>query len=873
MCISSLIRRSQTGSGTFNFFTPHGDQIKSQISLNTKLTFVQKMNSQDLDGNGPYSCSPEANRTFSTSPHRVFNSTGGYRRATISSKEGPIPFDKYDPPSNHDGYGHYIEHSNGYIGVLTDQRQVEKNRDRVRSRSRSNPSTSRTPSFPDHPSYVRIPPESQEGYIDVLPDESHNQYIDVLPADETELSHHTYIDVVGEEKTSPPNDTSLQSGSALSEDHPAYIEVLGDEESNNQISINCTQNENPVLDEIYVDVDQNRRTYELFQERSHEQHLKSRGQNIETRVQHSKLHEQHSELSDAHVTETFCQSTEEQFESREENRQNHTLKCEQHVTHSSLSRNVQESGASVSSPSPRWPGSMTSQTSQEFSSFSSENDVFQEHEKNVVSEVFAEESANSEDIPRVALVDMSNSQKPSGNSENVPKDDSVKPKDYLTGPPLPPKTTLMASKSATLPTVSEGQATDNDVDMNGVGLVSGDRRSVKAGSWHGEDGYNSENSSSTSESRGSREISEDENSDPNELSRVEEVENSDIQHDSRNRSHTEGDADLLTTNVNIFNALTNPQSASCVIPRHPPLTREPMYTNARVISQLENPLQGMGEIPETKPNKIYICSNCGWHKRSKKRSSLRPSFKSNKNCPRCLTPVTKQDAKISKSKDKSSGGIFSKMRSKTKRRGSDEKDEKRDPNFMKPERPVDVPQPLFVKKIGGSNFAFTGRHTPVIDPKRCELGLAPSPLAAMSAIAIDRGDSRVNFSHDDSNSSGKTPLNSDEVSSKANDLPAPHRTASLTPLSKQTPMSSGSSPLGRTRSSPPFGGGGDDTCATQDTLPVDPLDGDRSPRLNSNMTLPTLPEVRKIRIIRQSVMLKYVVVRRAVNVCKSSQIV
>ncbi len=836
-----FFRRSSTGQGTFNFFTPHGDQIKTQISLNTKRSYLEKMNSQDSFNIDPaYSSSPETTRNFSTSP-RSFSSVSSTRRSTTSSKEGPIPFHKYD----RDSYAPYIHQPNGYVDIFTDQRRVEENRNRHRSRS----STSKSPNCDNHPTYVDLSSETQQDYIEVLPNEPDpsGSYIYVIPGESTDTRDHTYLEVLGEG----------DKGLAISEDHPAYIEVIGDDEPTDQSRNSAISRVDS--DEIYIDVEQNRKKYE-----SREQHFKSREQHFKSREQHFKSREQHSESRDEHV-ETSYEVREQHLETHYESQT--TTHHEVHVTNNE-SRETRESTASVSSA--RWQHSVTSQTSTEFSSLSSECDVFQDREINIVPEVFAEESRKSEDVPTksdipptIAEVTPSNSDSLPVNYDNdcsKPEDNSLKSKDYLTKPPLVQrKPNLVASKSATLPTKSEGLATNSDENSNDLSESrsdgsprSGDRRSVKARSWHSENEVtcNSENSTSTSESehaRDSHEFSDDDTSDHGEVSPREPRDYSGL--DSRARSHTTGDLRGIKTSgtgsdpmLEAFEmSLTNPQQFNPTPNRHPPLTRE----TATIIAQLENPIQGMCQLPDAKKGRPtvefkYICSNCGWHKRSKKRSSLRPIFRS-KQCPICNDPVTKQDAKSSKNKDKSGGGgILHKIIKK--RRSSDEKNEKRDPNFMKPERPSTSAEPLFIKRV--RDPTFLGRHSPSLDPKRSERGIAPSPKTAMSAVSIDGWEPRGSVSHDDGAATAKSPLVATlSDGSLANGVTSPAKTVFPTPsLNRINTPSSGNYPLARTRSSPPLGDGGESGSA-QETLAVEVQEFEKIPRKNSGLTLPTLPEV------------------------------
>lgn len=842
VCVFS--RRSSTGQGTFNFFTPHGDQIKNQISLNTKRTYLTKMSSLDNFGvDNLYSSSPE--RCFSTPSRSSSVMSSSPRRTTVSSREGPIPFHKYDPPTNRDSYAQYIQQPNGYVDIFTDQRQVEENR--MRQRSRSSVSTSKSPNADDHPTYVDIPPEAQLGYVQVSPNGSDaaSQYIDVLPEHSPDSSDHAYVDIIGEDQTRHDyvevldDGKSRDKGFTVPDDYPTYIEVLEDDEPTNQSRNGVISRADS--DEIYIDVDENRKKYE-----SREQRFESRGQRFEASEKHFESREEHVEIR-------------EHFESREEHVKTSYESREVHVTHNSLSRDshhelrrTRESTASVSSPSPRWPHSVTSQTSTEFGSLSSENDVFQDREINIVPEVFVEASEKPEDIPTRSDIAPTNSDALTTNSNNdcsKPNDNSLRCKNSLTKPPLTPrKPALMASKSASLPTKSEGLASNGDVNSkdlnesrNDRSPKPGDSRCAKARSWHSENEndptYNSGNSTSTSESehaRDSHDFSEDEEHE--DMSEVSEC---------RNRSHTVGELQGLKANgkaidssmlIALEMSLTNPQQFTPYPNRHPPLTRETAYTQDQIIAQLENPIQGMSKLPDTKKTAVefkYICSNCGWHKRSKKRPSLKPTFRT-KQCPICNSPV-----KGPKNKDKSNGGIFKNF--KSKRRSSDEKIDKRDPEFMKPERPTPVAKPIFIKQMRDPTTFFS-RHSPSLDPKRSELGLAPSPLTAMSAVSIGGGEPRGSVSCDDGTPSGKSGVVGTLPDGGDSGLVSPHKTAFPTPSLNRTvaPSPPGNYPLGRTKSSPPPGGGGE---AAHETLAVEVPESEKITRKNSGLTLPTLPEV------------------------------
>ena len=758
-----------------------------------------------------YSSSPESNRILSTSPRSVSSYP---RRNTLSSREGPIPFHKYDPPSNRDSYATYVQHPDGYIDIFTDPQKVRENR--MRNRSRSSLSTSKSPTFGD------ISPRSKAEYIQVVPneDELTSGYIHVLPEDNPDPSDHPYLEVIGEQETRSlyievlPDENSGDKRTAVSEDHPAYIEVIEDEPTSQ------SRNRGSSREEIYIDVDENRKRYE-----SREQHFKSRTEHVEKR------------------------SWEQHFVTRHESYS--TSYLETSVTHEL--RQARESTASA--PSPRWPHSVTSQTSTELSSISSESDVFHDREVTIAPEVFADESTKSEDFPTESEVTpVITSVAPINSNGNGSEPDDNSPQSKLTI--LQTKPNLVASKSDTTPTKSKGLATNSDVNSNelsesrnGGSPEAGDGRSAKARSWHSENEagltYNSGNSTSTSESehtRDSHEFSDDETSDQGEAPTMEQDSPRDhsVQNDIRNRSLTTGDLSTLKANGKEANpmlseyerSLTNPQQFTAN--RHPPLRREMPYTQDAIIAQLENPIQGMSQFSETAKSRPtvklkYICSNCGWHKRSKKRSSLKPSFRS-KHCPICNHLLTKQDAKSNKNKDKSAGGIFDKIRRKTR---PDERNERKDPNIMKPERPSISPEPLFIKRVRDPQLL--SRHSPGGDLKLRDLGIAPSPLTTMSAVSIDAGEPRGSIS------GGKSSLVSSlSEGSMPNGVASPHKTVCATPSLNK--ISTGN-PLGRTTSSPPLAGGREAGSAQESQHLSEVPDFEKVPRKNSALTLPTLPEV------------------------------
>ena len=761
-------RRSSTGAGTFNFVTTHSDTIKNQISLNTKRSYVQKMNSQDNFNENSYSCSPERNASLSQRSLCSFP-----RRCTLpSSKEGAIPFHEYDPSPSAESYGPYVQSPNGYIQIFTDPKKVEENRLRNRSRS----STSRPSNIVDSPC------DSSSGYVPVLAsEEGHtSSYITVLPEDSSHPHNHHYIELIGEQE---PRPNYIDVLPPEDENHPAYITVIGDEQPSKSPHTSIQR------EEIYIDITENKKRYE-----SREQHFQSRSEHVETSYR----------------------SREEHVVSRHESQSHQEI---DHVTHKEL-RQTRESTTSARSSSPRWPHSATSQTSTEFSSISSENEVFPDREINMVTEVFAEELTKS-----ASAINKDT-------SGSKPEDNSLQSKPTL----LQTKPILGASKSATLPTKSDGLATESDVNCNE--LNGGEARG-----WHSENEasltYNSGNSTSTSESDHTRDSCED--SDQGEGSTGEHSPRGHVVEGIRDRSRTTGDLSTLKINgkeldpmlMEYQRSLTNPQQFTAN--RHPPLERTSPFTKEEVtdlINQLENPIQGMNQFPPVTKNRStveikYICSQCGWHKKSKKRSSLRPNFRS-KLCPICNNPVTKQDAKNNKNKDKSSGGILHKIRKK--RRSSDEKIEKKDPLGLKPDRPSISAEPLFIKRV--RDHTFVGRHSPSMDPKRSGLGIAPSPLTALHAISIDGGEPRGSVSHDDGG--GKSSLVASlSDGGTPNGVASPHKRGSTSP---------GNSPLGRTTSSPPLGGGREAGSA-QESLVVDIPECDKIPRKNSGLTLATLPEV------------------------------
>ena len=755
----------------------------------------------------PYSCSPDSPKPLSTSPRLL--STNGCSRKSI--KEGPIPYHKYDPPTNHEDYATYVEQPGGYVDIFTNQSQVEEHH---RNRSRSSVSASRSPNFDDHSMPTSLPGESHDDYIQVIP---------VGPGEglyeNTEISEtHTYLEIVGAGETRHDYIELLDD---ISEEPSPYIEVIPDDEPTNQ-----SQNRSVSRDdysEIYIDVEENKKRHEHF----------------ETRYDSTKTN---------HVSHT-------------------STRREVHVMHSSLSRDIQhevlqtrESKTSVSSRSPRLSHSVTSHTSAEFSSLSSESDVFHDREISIVPEVFTEDATQPEYTPIAPNVVPAIYRQSSEDSPTQPKpeDNTIETKDYLIKPPLPAKSALMASKSATLPTKSEGLATDSDVISNDVSEANQRPRS-----WHSENGsdqvYNSGNSTSTSESehaRDSHEFSEDENSDNGEACRGEQLgaRSDDPMLECRNRSRTEGDIHGLKANgkpidpamLQAFQmSLRNPQQYPVCSNRHQPLTRETPFTQDQIIAQLENPIQEGSPFPKKKINTAvefkYICLDCGWHKKSKKRSSLKPSFRT-KVCPICKNPVTKQDAKSAKNKDKSGGGILNKIIGK--RRNSDEKMEKkeRDLNYMKPERPTAVAEPLFIKRVRDPTFTHSlSRHSPSLDSKRIELGIAPPPLAAISAVSLDAGPPRGSVSNDDGTLGGKSSLTGSlsdgsivigSPSSVTNVSTPPMPNKNLTPLACY--------PLERTKSSPPLGSGGE---VGSETLAAGTTEGEKIPRKNSGLTLPPLLEV------------------------------
>ncbi|XP_028409133.1 uncharacterized protein LOC114531722 isoform X2 [Dendronephthya gigantea] len=825
-------RRSSTGQGTFNFYTPYGDQIKNLISQNTKRTYLRKMSSQDSFHveNDLYSSSPESSRGYFSPNQRSHSApVPNTRRPTFPSREGSIPFHKYDPPTN---YAHYIEQKDGYVDIFTDPRKVEENR--MRLNSRSSLSSARSPKSNDTPFGLYDPSESHEGYISVLPDsESASGYIDVLPDTIPEHNDHTYLDVLNEEESSQHyidviGDGDLgATGTNVSGD-PSYIEVLPDDESTSKSTNRSISRGDS--DEIYIDVDENRKKFEL-----REQHFESHDQGLVTREQQLDSREENGDTRHESSKENVSQTHD-------------SPQPEVHVTCHNDSRDVchelrqtRESTASVNSPSPRWPQSVTSQTSTDYSSLSSECDVFQERENGIVVEVFTEESTKSDGLPTNPDAIPSTVVVASGNSDTLPSnevspksdDDSLMSKDYLAlNPPVPPaKSALVASKSATLPTKTEGLPTDSDVNES----------RTRARSWHSDEANNlvdnSGDSSSTSESEHMRDFSDDDTSDHSEVS-PKNLSSS----EKRDRSHTEGD---LILNPNLAGmdpallrafqqSLTNPQALTPTSNRHPPLTREIPYNQDQIIFQLENPIQGVSQLPRSEKKNSsavevkYICSNCGWHKRSKKRSSLRPSLRS-KVCPQCNNPVTKQDAKSPKSKEKM--GLFDIIRGK--RRSLEGKIDKKDLNFIKPERPSTTPEPSFLKSFR-TTASELGLHSPKMDPKRSGLGIAPSPLRAIAAVSIE-GEER---SYDDG-ISGKNPLaTSLSDSGLSEGVASQNRTVSLT--STKTPSAQECNPLERSKSSPPLICGNE---TGQDTLTADAQDCEKVPRKNSGLTLPTLPEV------------------------------
>ncbi|XP_046845666.1 cyclin-dependent kinase 12-like isoform X3 [Xenia sp. Carnegie-2017] len=749
-------RSSTTGEGRFNFVTPHGDQIKSLISLNAKRTFTQKMNSfESSTMEGLYSSSPETPvRSMSFSP-RKYKGAPGVRRQTIA-RDRSIPFHKYDSPENNEGYGHYIQNQNGYIDIFTDQKEVEENR--KRNNSHSSVSIFKMEEE-EKASYVDISTQFQhKHYVDVLPEESEtqNEYVDVLAAND-DNSHPSYVEVIGEE-------VKVYKTDVESRENSSYVEVLGDD-----VHL-VEQQDNDVQQETYKSLEKSFKTGENF---------------VVVREQHYQ-----SQTITSHVISEQNSREEEKLESL----------------------------TNVSSPVQRYPLSVTSQTSAEFSSLSSENDVFQ-NEINIVSEVFHEEEEFVSDV-----------------SAKITEDMATDFKNTLTQnePPLRPKKSF--SHAATFPSISEGLSPESGVNLSAdVKLEnekSEEKRPLKVGSWHsdnGGDASHSENSSSTSESE----------DDMLNWSMKERNEDSIIE--TRERSHTIGELTSLRGNGSIMEStllkafemsLTNPQHINTSPKKHPPLTREPQD---QLIFELENPTQASSPSSISKKGNIgstmkYICSNCGWYKLSKKRTSLRPNFR-NKQCPRCHKLITKQESKSPKSKDKSSGGILDKIRGK--RRSSDEKIDKRDPSFMKPERPVPV-EPLFVKRVRDSSFSVA-RHSPSLDQKRSERGIAPSPLTAFSAVSLDAGESRVSVSADDGVNMGKNPhATSVSDSTFNNSLSSTSRTISPSPSSS---YNNTANVVSRTRSSPPLVVG-----ANQDSS-QDMLEVEKIPRKNSGPPLPTLPEI------------------------------
>ena len=748
------------------------------------------MNSQDSFNMDHYSCSPDSPKQLSSSP-RLLSSSGSSRR---SVKEGPIPYHKYDPP---DDYTTYVEQPGGYVDIFTSQSKVEEHH----RRTRFSVNSARSPNFDEQSLSTSLPGESHGDYIQVIPDGPDSGLYQNAVNSQT----HTYIDVISEQET---RHDYIEVLDEIAEEPSPYIEVIPDDEPFGQPQSRSLSRGDS--SEIYIDVEQNRAKIEQF----------------ETRYELTQTNDV------SHIS----------------------TRREQHVMHCSLSRDIRhelrqtrESKTSVSSRSPRLPHSVTSHTSTEFSSLSSENDVFQDREISIVPEVFTEEATQPEDAPTVPDIAPTIDRQSSDDASSKPKpeDNTTKSIDFLTKPLLPAKSVLMASKSATLPMKSEGLATNSDINSNDVTEAS-----LRPRSWHSENGsdqvYNSGNSTSTSESdvaRDSRGFSEDENSEGCEVSPGQQLgtREDDLKLECRDRSHTEGDIHELKANGKIDqavlqafqNSLRNPQQYPVCSNRHQPLKRETPYTQDQIIAQLENPIQEGSPVPRnTSAEFKYICLECGWHKKSKKRSSLKPSFRT-KQCPICKKPVTKQDAKCAKSKDKSN--ILHKIIGK--RRSSDEKIEKkeRDPNYMKPERPAAVAEPLFIKRVKDPTFNL-GRHSPKMDSKRFELGIGPSPHASIHAVSLDAG-----APDDDGIPGGKSPLiGSSSDGTSVNGSPSPLATDSTSIPSSKTLTPSGGYPLGRTTSSPPLGGGVE---IGSDTLAVGIPEGEKIPRKNSGLTLPTLPEV------------------------------
>ena len=797
-----------------------------------------------------YSSSPESGRGgyFSPNQRSLSAPVPATRRPTFPSREGSLPFHKYDPPTD---YAHYIEQKDGYVDIFTDPRKVEENR--MRRNSRSSVSSSRSPKFNDSSFGLYDPPDGHEGYISVLPDsESASGYIDVLPDSMPDSNDHTYLDVLSEESSQHyidviADEDSGAKGTSVSDDHPSYIEVLPDDEATGQSTTRPISRDDS--DEIYIDVDENRKKFESREKNfvSRKQYFGSHGQSFESREERLVTRKQHSESRKQNGGthhESFKENVLETRESSETNSESNMLTHrEVHMTHHSVSRDVSHelqqtrgSTASTSSPSPRWPQSVTSRTSTDYSSLSSESDVFQERENGIVVEVFTEEPAKSDELATNSDANAS------GNSDTLPSnkvspksvDNSSTSKDYLTLdiPVLPAKNALVASKSATLPTKTEGLPTNGDVNLN--------ESRTRARSWHSDEGKsfvdNSGDSTSTSESEHTRDFSDDDTSDHVEVSP-----RNPSSPNRRDRSHTEGDL-ILQSNLTGMDpallrafqqSLTNPQALPPTSNKHPPLTRETPYNQDQIIFQLENPIQGVNQLPRLEKKNSnavevkYICSNCGWHKRSKKRSSLKPSLRT-KVCPQCNNPVTKQDAKTPKKI-----GIFDKIRGK--RKSLDGKMDRKDLNFMKPERPSPAPEPSFLKSFR-TTASELGLHSPKMDPKRSGLGIAPSPLRALAAVSIE-GEER---SYDDGTSSGKNPLATSLSDGGLTELVASqHRSLSLTSTRPLSPTQE-CNPLARSKSSPPLVGGSE---TGQDTLIADGQDFEKNPRKNSGLTLPTLPEI------------------------------
>lgn len=532
----------------------------------------------------------------------------------------------------------------------------------------------------------------------------------------------------------------------------------------------------------------------------------------------------------------------------------------------------------VYSNSKRWE-SLTSQTSsQEGSSVSSENEVFRK-ELSTPSDVFPELPAK---IPN-------NLQQISENDNSV-EESVVESSQAETKLPLEVQRRLQR----------ESQDSDSGEVINSENFSR--KENSNTNSWHSGNGSDLADTSETHDTTSSGSESESEvgnSQDSQEICEEEVVGDTDHRHrtnsdttnlespsprdsfdgslkptEMRPRSFTTSDVSVLASNEtynpkllqDLLERMTYPQHFFPAN-NHPVLKRESPATCSKPGVQLEDEIAaqlmhptaaaswGTSERARTRHSAgeiKYVCSECGWYKRSRKRSVLKKA----KKCERCkkliykssTTDSTRQKSPKSPKKDKGNS-IFNRVTRKLResQQGSVDSFE-----FDRPDRPTTSvhPKPSFVKQLNNR----VPIHNPALNSKLGALGIAPSQARMIKALTIG-GDSQTPLrskppvQNENTSSTVKNPLtpsfSEGSVSASPVSPPEPERRSpAQATVPKMTSTSPGENensrvPVTRAASSPV---GNMETETTSDLL-TEFRNDKASPRKLSGGNLPPLPEV------------------------------